>query len=253
MSRVDASLIEAIEPPPPPLIHYPESDGQPMGDNDLQRDWILMLVENLQGLLAHQQAYVTGNLFWYPVEGNNRIVQAPDTMVVLGRPPGRRRTYKQWEEAGIAPQVVFEVLSHSNTTKEMLQRLQFYNLYGVEEYYVIDPEAGPPAELEIWLRGVSKLEESSWTGDWISPRLGIRFQREAGGLAVFHPDGYRFEKPATLMRRIWSAEERAQAERERAQTERERAQAQQERAQAERERAERLAEKLRRAGIDPDQ
>ena len=33
---------------------------------------------------------------------------APDVMVVFGRPDGERRSYKQWEEDNLAPQVVFE-------------------------------------------------------------------------------------------------------------------------------------------------
>jgi hypothetical protein len=40
------------EPPPPPLIHYPESDGKPMGDNDQQRDGMNKIIENLKALFA---------------------------------------------------------------------------------------------------------------------------------------------------------------------------------------------------------
>ncbi|MBM3839747.1 MAG: hypothetical protein FJ398_17610 [Verrucomicrobia bacterium] len=35
-----------IEPPPPPLIHYIESDGKPMGENDQQRNWIVRNTES---------------------------------------------------------------------------------------------------------------------------------------------------------------------------------------------------------------
>jgi Uma2 family endonuclease len=44
---------------------------------------------------------------------------APDVMVVFGRPKGERRSYRQWQEGNIAPQVVFEILSSGNTLKEM--------------------------------------------------------------------------------------------------------------------------------------
>ncbi len=40
---------------------------------------------------------------------------APDVMVVFGRPKGRRGSYKQWQEDNIAPQVVFAILSPSNS------------------------------------------------------------------------------------------------------------------------------------------
>src|ERR1700749_4432751 len=67
------------------------------------------------------------------------IRSAPDVMVAFGRPKGYRGSYKQWEEAGIAPQVVFEVLSPHNTRDEMADKLKWYDKYGVQEYYVIAP------------------------------------------------------------------------------------------------------------------
>lgn len=63
--------------------------------------------------------FVAGDLLWYPVEGNPKITQAPDVMVIFGVPKGDQGAYKQWEENNIAPQVVFEILSPSNTQKEM--------------------------------------------------------------------------------------------------------------------------------------
>jgi Uma2 family endonuclease len=78
--------------------------------------------------------FVAGDLFWYPVEGKSNIVNAPDVMVVFGRPKGDRSSYQQWNEAGIAPQVVFEILSPSNTQNEMDRKLLFYERYGVQEY-----------------------------------------------------------------------------------------------------------------------
>src|SRR3990172_5631721 len=105
-----------------------------MGDNDQQRDWIVKIIENLKALFAGRpDVYVSVDLFWYPVEGNNRIVQAPDAMVVIGRPSGQRGCYKQWEENGVAPQVVFEVLSPCNTSEEMIRKRAFYQKHGVEE------------------------------------------------------------------------------------------------------------------------
>jgi Uma2 family endonuclease len=54
--------------------------------------------------------FVAGDLLWYPVEGDNKLRQAPDVMVVFGRPKGDRGSYKPWEEDNIPPQVVFEIL-----------------------------------------------------------------------------------------------------------------------------------------------
>jgi len=204
------------EPPPPPLIHYPESDGKPMGDNDQQRDWMIKIIENLRALFAERSdVYVTGDLFWYPIEGNNRIVQAPDAMVVFGRPPGLRGCYKQWEEGGVAPQIVFEILSPSNTAEEMIRKRAFYQRHGVEEYCVLNPETGMAEE---WVRGPSGFEPVVEMNGWRSPRLGIRFHCEGERLEIRHSDGRPFAKGWESIRR-----------------------------------AERLAEKLRALGVDPDE
>ena len=112
---------------PAPDLDYPESDGQPMGDSTLQIRWIFTLFGNIDALFHDRvDIFVAANLFWYPVEGKPRIVTAPDVMVAFGRPKGERRVYKQWEEGGKAPQVVFEVLSHTNTVAEMEEKRLWY-------------------------------------------------------------------------------------------------------------------------------
>ena len=98
--------------PPQSTVQYPDDDGQPMAENTLQFKWIVLIKEGLETLFRHDpNVFVAGDLLWYPEEGKPKIRQAPDGMVVLGRPKGRRGSYKQWEEDGIAPHVVFEVLS----------------------------------------------------------------------------------------------------------------------------------------------
>lgn len=82
---------------------YPDSDGKPMADNTKQYRWIVRLVSNLRQLLRGQTAFVAGDLLWYPVKVDSPPApsQAPDAMVVLGRPDGDRSSYKQWEEEGV--------------------------------------------------------------------------------------------------------------------------------------------------------
>lgn len=116
-------------------VTYPESDGKPMADNTLQWDWVVRIVSELREQFAGLQVFVAGDLFWYPVRGNNRIVAAPDALVAFGRSPGYRGSYRQWEEEDVAPQVAFEVLSPGNTEKEMQGKFVFYEKYGVEECY----------------------------------------------------------------------------------------------------------------------
>lgn len=218
----------------PHYVYYPESDGRPMADNTKQFQWIVTIKEGLDALL--EKDFVAGDLLWYPVQGNTRLCQAPDVLVAVGRPKGHRGSYKQWEEDNCAPQVVFEVLSPGNTVIEMLKKFQFYNRHGVEEYYIYDPDQN---ELFGWLRLREDLTEINDLQGWVSPRLGIRFEKNEITLEIYRPDGRKFESFQEL-------EKRAEAERQRAEAERQRA-------EAEHQRAERLAEKLRALGVDPDQ
>lgn len=136
-------------------IEYPSSDGKRMAENTLQFEWIVKIKEGLEAVfLDDPNVFVAGDLLWYPVHGSPTISRAPDTMVVFGRQKGYRLCYKQWEEGGIGPQVVFEVLSPSNTRPEMRDKLDWYENYGVEEYYVYDPEM---ATLQGWRRQNSVL------------------------------------------------------------------------------------------------
>ena len=112
----------AVTSPRPPIV-YPDSDGKPMSDNTLQYRWIVTITGGLSLLFADDPAvFVAGDLLWYPVEGHPEIRTAPDTMVAFGRPKGHRGSYWQWEEGGVAPQVVFEVLSPGNRAGELSRK-----------------------------------------------------------------------------------------------------------------------------------
>jgi Uma2 family endonuclease len=208
--------------PKPQTIHYPDSDGQPMADNTLQFRWIVIIKENLDLIFAADpNVFVAGDLLWYPIEGDNRLRCAPDAMVVFGRPKGDRGSYKQWCEDNIPPQVVFEILSPGNTLKEMAQKQTFYDEFGVEEYYIYDPDKNDLSGLKRGNQGLNVIEEMS---DWVSPRLEIRFHWTEEGLTLYRPDGSRFQ----TLQEIKSERDAIAAK------------------------ADRLAQRLRELGVDPD-
>ncbi len=213
-------------------VVYPESDGKPMADNTLQWEWMVLIVEELREQLAGQEVFVAGDLLWYPVEGQSRINAAPDAMVVFGRPAGHRKSYIQHSEDGLAPQVVFEVLSASNTDEELDAKLEFYERYGVEEYYVIDP-----AEhlVNAYVRRGARLNPIRKLTGFVSPRLGLRFEWIDGGLIIIGKSGRRFQKRLDRVEDLLEnlGEERQNVERERREKQR-------------------LAAKLRELGIDPE-
>jgi Uma2 family endonuclease len=217
-------------------IVYPDSDGKPMADNTLQFRWIVTIQGGFDALYRDRpDVFVAGDLLWYPVEGRPDIRQAPDALIAFGRPRGYRGSYIQHREGGVAPQVVFEVLSPGNTGREMTRKLSFYQRYGVEEYYLYDPDNGT---LDGWAREGDQLVEIETIEGWVSPRTGVRFGLAGMDLVLTRPDGQRFQSYVEL--------EAARAEAEAA-----RAEAEAARAEAEA-RAARLAAQLRAAGIDPE-
>jgi Uma2 family endonuclease len=231
-------------------IVYPDSDGQPMADNTKQFCWIVTIQGGLDALFKDEpNVFVAGDLLWYPVEGKPTIRLAPDVMVVFGRPKGDRGSYQQWREGGITPQVVFEILSPGNSVVEMTRKFWFYDHYGVEEYYIFDPDTG---ELSGWLRADTELIEVEAMRGWVSPRLGVRFDLAEGELLLYRPDGRPFESYVELERALNKAEQTAAQERQRAEQEHQRAEQERQRAEQERQRAERLEAQLRALGIAPE-
>ena len=219
------------------VVEYPDCDGLPMAENTLQFEWIVTIKEGLAALFADRaDVFVAGDLLWYPVEGNPKIRNAPDSMVAFGRPKGYRGSYKQWEEAGVAPQVVFEVLSPGNRAGEMRRKFEFYERFGVEEYYVYDPDPNRNT-LKGWLREGSRLIEVEAIQGWTSPRLGVRFDLDADTLHLTRPDGQPVLNYLDLFKARDAERQKADAERQRADAERQRADAEQQTAVEERRRA----------------
>jgi len=228
-----------------PEIIYPETDGEPMAQNTKQAEVMMTLKENLDALFADRDdVFVAIDHFWYPVEGRPNIRQAPDVMVVLGRPKGHRGSYRQWEEDNIPPQVVFEVALPGNTEAEWDAKLKFYQQYGAQEYYIYDPDT---SEWRGYVRIGGRLEAIGEMEGWVSPLLGIRFGRGSEtDPGLYEPSGRRFVGYVEVRRALEAALAREMEARRRAE---------QERAQAEeaRRRAEQLAQKLRELGVEPDE
>ena len=209
--------------------NYPDSDGQLMADNTKQFRWITTIQGGLEALFKDDaDVFVAGDLLWYPIEGDNKTRVAPDVMVVFGRPKGDRGSYQQWQEDNLPPQVVFEVLSPGNTLTEMAKKLQFYDRYGVEEYYLYDPDK---VDLSGWLRSQGRLSVIEPIVGWVSPRLGVRFELSSEELQIYRPDGRQFETYLALETRAAQAESQLEQERQR---------------------SEQLAAKLKALGIDPE-
>jgi Uma2 family endonuclease len=222
-------------------IIYPDSDGQLMADNTLQYRWIVTIQGGLDTLFQDDpNVFVAGDLLWYPVEGE-LTRRAPDVMVAIGRPKGDRGSYQQWREENIPPQVVFEILSPGNSVKEMVAKHSFYRRYGVEEYYLYDPDKG---DLTGWIRDGEELPEIEQMLGWVSPRLGIRFELSQGELEIYRPDGEKFVSYVELAKQKELAKQELEQQKQRTEQEKQRAE------QAE-EQLETLRALLAQKGINP--
>jgi Uma2 family endonuclease len=258
-------MVTPIPSPPQQEVIYPDSDGKPIANNTDQFRWIVVIEQNLEWMYANDEnVFVAGDLFWYPIEGRPNIVNAPDVMVAFGTPKGRRGSYQQWNESGIAPQVVFEILSPGNTQDEMDKKLLFYDRHGVEEYYIYNPSNN---QLRGWLRAEDGLDAIALMENWASPRLGIRFDLSGSQLQIYRLDGTRFFSYVEICQLLEEERQRAELaetalaeERQRAEVaetalaeERQRAELAETVLEEERRRGQILVERLREMGINLDE
>jgi Uma2 family endonuclease len=242
--------MSAVRPIPLAGLVFPDSDGKPMAENTRQYEAIVTLKGNIEAF-APETAFVAGDHLIYvdPTDPTDR--QAPDVYVAFGRPRHHRGSYRVWDEEGVFPQVIFEVLGPSNTATEMDAKRAFYFDHGAEEYYEFDPEAG------TWVGYVlspssGEPERVANMGGYVSPRLGMRFAFRPLELLVYRPDGSRFLSFQEFNDLAEAERQRAEAERQRAEGERQRAESEKQRAQQASEENDRLRALLRAAGIDPD-
>lgn len=238
----------------------PEEEMLP--EHDLHRVLVDLIAAGLVARFADAgDVAVFARLAWFPDRSDTRIRLDPDVMVVRGRPPGPRKSYKAWQEDGVPPAVIIEVWSDDDTDADYRRRLSRAHRYGVSEVVIVDPFAAGGARIEHLRSDGERFRSVAMSASpdrlVILDSLGISM---AGGdeLAVIE-DGSRWPTTAEAFRQARDERERAEresvrADREAARAEQEAARAEQETARAEHEaaRADRLAERLRAAGIDPD-
>lgn len=163
----------------PKLVHYPESDGVPMGESDLH---IRLLVDLFSGLRAvtddQPDLYVACDLIVYYKEGDNQTSVVPDIFAVRGVGKHPRKSWLTWNE-GKAPEFVLEVLSDSSYITDQGNKKVIYGELGVREYFLYDPQH---QYLKPSLIGYRLVD-----GDW--QRLaGTRLRSEVLGVDFFLDD-----------------------------------------------------------------
>ncbi len=226
MSLVESPPMAAI----PETIVYPDTDGQPMAENDWQRE---LIVDCIQVLEEHyrdrQDVYVSGDLLVYYQEGEPRLRVAPDVLVVHGVEKKKRKSYFIWREEK-ALDLVIEIASDSTWLRDLTEKSVLYHEIGVQEYFLFDSTGERFGPLLAMKRRNGRLEEEEpdERGRILSEVLGLELGESEGRLRFYLPgEAKPLPTPGEQAK-----QEAARAEREAARAEREAARAEREAARA---------------------
>ena len=171
-------------------VHYPESDGKPMGETDEHRDAMIRHIELLRHYYRGQQVYVSGDLLVYYEQGNPKKFVVPDAFVVKGTSPRKRRIYKIWVE-GKVPDVVIETTSRKTRRKDTVEKPALYAQLGVKEYFVFDPDheyLDPPLQGHRLVGSAYSRIEPDATGALVSEELALRLRLEQDEIMLYRLD-----------------------------------------------------------------
>ena len=231
----------------PIQIEYPDEDGKPMAEGDIQCTYLIYARSALRLYFDRPDVYVAGNLFIYYEQGNPESVVAPDVFVVFGVDNKDRRSYKTWEEQDLTPDFVLEITSKTTRAKDQGAKKGIYAFLGVREYYQYDPTGD---YLNPQLQGL-RLADGNYfpvatttlpdgTVSLASEVLGLELQVKSGEMRFFDPATKQnlltYEEQAAAKQQAEAAQQQAEAAQQQAES-----------------KAQRLAAKLRELNIDPDQ
>ena len=121
-------------------IVYPDSDGEPMAENDHQLTAMIDAISTLRAWYADREdVYPGGDMLIYYRINDNETRVAPDVFVVLGVESRHKRdSWIVWRE-GKAPDIVMELASGSTWRRDMREKRAIYAEMGVAEYWRFDP------------------------------------------------------------------------------------------------------------------
>ncbi|MBD2776802.1 Uma2 family endonuclease [Iningainema tapete] len=225
------NVAEDVIFPPGDLL----SDEPPL-ESDKHRDQIDLLIRLIKWLWRERNNfYVTGNLTVYfsPNQKKSEEFRGPDFFVVLDTEKKDRKSWVVWQEGGKYPNVIIELLSDSTAKVDKGVKKQIYqDIFRTPDYFWFDPENYEFKGFHL-LDGKYQEITPNFQGWLWSEQLGLYLGVYEGKLRFFTTDGQLILFP----------EEEANQQLQQIT----------EQLTQERLRAERLAERLRAAGIDPNQ
>ena len=177
-------------------IHYPESDGKPMGETDFHIQTITYLYQALNAFFSNEpDVKICADIMFYYEEGNLHKVFSPDVMFVRGVAKHPRRTYKLWEEKQF-PQVVFEISSRATWGEDLNKKWFLFQKFGVKEYYIFDPEYDylPEPLIAYRLKKNELKQIKVKNGRIFSEELNLEIVDTGKGLRLYDPKNKEFLK-----------------------------------------------------------
>lgn len=165
-------------------IEYPETDGQPMGETDLHRNWMIRILDLLKYRYRGERMYVGCDLLVYYEEGEPSRFIVPDNFVAKDCDTKERRVFKTWEE-GKCPDVVFEVTSKSTRRQDTFYKPAIFAQIGIKEYFMYDPTSEyllPPLKGFRLVGPAYAAIEPDENGALVCQELALRLHLEAGRL-----------------------------------------------------------------------
>ena len=179
---------------PPPPVHYPVEDDQPMSET-FKHARVTVDAKMVLDLhhIDRPDACVGGNNFLYYEEGKPKLVVSPDVFVAYGVPKETdREVWKVWVE-GKAPDFILEVTSRSTRKDDEGRKKAIYERIGVREYWQFDP-TGDYLDPILKGRALSdgrfrelELERRDGGLCRFSEVLGLDLRLEEGRLRFFDP------------------------------------------------------------------
>lgn len=241
----------------PTADELPDSDDTPV-DNELQESAPTLLKLVLADLWEDRYDWFFGidmGIYYNPDEPP--IV--PDAFLSLGvervKSENLRPSYVLWEEKGILPQLVLEVVS-PKYRGEYSTKKDFYERLGILYYVIYNPKRKRKPTLEVYKLIQGKYLPVIGNPIWL-PELELGIGKERGmfqgrdreWMFWYNQAGDRYLTPQEISKQ---AQQQAQQAQQQVQQAQQQAQQAQQQTQAAEEKAQRLADRLRELGIDPD-
>jgi Uma2 family endonuclease len=170
-------------------IIYPEQREDDMGETSIH----ITLIANFLNILKlffkeREDVFLSGNMNLYYEEKNPNKWYAPDLLIAFGVPNHERSSYQVWKE-NVFPQVIFEIASEQTWDNDVGKKYKDYERFGVEEYYILDPEFAylPAPMLAFHHQGERLLSVPTFEDKIFSPRLGLEIVRTENNFRLFNP------------------------------------------------------------------